>query len=281
MRRGRGPKASGRTPLRQPWEAIDAYRGEEYSLSLSAKQMGENGAPATDAIPYRSHAAASIIHPSLLYLVHLVSLLLLNPFPGVFRLNRRTTTVEASTVPGTFDFVEDVVCSIELDPMDKQCWRCVDVYAPVCRYRGPEFTTVGALFTDDQRSSAMELAFKYAVIRINKDRNLLPNITLNFDIQHIPKGNSFRAAKMELIDERTRRRHNNVHRRDERMVVQEDPSDFCNGEKCARFCDTRSISACHRVFAMRTDYGTLRESRSGRDVQACIGAGSRCGEAVR
>lgn len=72
-----------------------------------------------------------------------------------------------------------------------------------------------------------------------------------------------------------------VHRRDERTVVQEDPSDFCNGEKCARFCDTRSISACHRVFAMRTDYGTLRESRSGRDVQACIGAGSRCGEAVR
>ncbi|XP_037281611.2 glutamate receptor ionotropic, kainate 2 isoform X1 [Rhipicephalus microplus] len=55
---------------------------------------------------------------------------------------------------------------------------------------------IGALFTDDQRSSAMELAFKYAVIRINKDRNLLPNITLNFDIQHIPKGNSFRAAKM-------------------------------------------------------------------------------------
>ncbi|KAL1436209.1 hypothetical protein MTO96_010946 [Rhipicephalus appendiculatus] len=53
-----------------------------------------------------------------------------------------------------------------------------------------------ALFTDDQRSSAMELAFKYAVYRINKDRNLLPNITLNFDIQHIPKGNSFRAAKM-------------------------------------------------------------------------------------
>ncbi|XP_070395005.1 glutamate receptor ionotropic, kainate 2 isoform X3 [Dermacentor albipictus] len=55
---------------------------------------------------------------------------------------------------------------------------------------------IGALFTDDQRSSAMELAFKYAVIRINKDRTLLPNITLNFDIQHIPKGNSFRAAKM-------------------------------------------------------------------------------------
>ncbi|KAL3194200.1 hypothetical protein MRX96_016333 [Rhipicephalus microplus] len=62
---------------------------------------------------------------------------------------------------------------------------------PLCRRKSPR-----ALFTDDQRSSAMELAFKYAVIRINKDRNLLPNITLNFDIQHIPKRNSFRAAKM-------------------------------------------------------------------------------------
>ncbi|XP_028968488.1 glutamate receptor ionotropic, kainate 2 [Galendromus occidentalis] len=53
-----------------------------------------------------------------------------------------------------------------------------------------------ALFTEELKGSSAELAFKYAVMRINKDRNLLPNVTFQYDIQYVPRGNSFRAAKM-------------------------------------------------------------------------------------
>jgi len=40
-----------------------------------------------------------------------------------------------------------------------------------------------------------ELAFKYAVYRINKDRTLLPQSTLVYDIQYVPKKDSFRITK--------------------------------------------------------------------------------------
>lgn len=53
----------------------------------------------------------------------------------------------------------------------------------------------GGLFTEDERDGPTELAFKYAVYRINKDRTLLPNITLLFDIQYTPRNDSYRAAK--------------------------------------------------------------------------------------
>lgn len=53
----------------------------------------------------------------------------------------------------------------------------------------------GALFTDDDKDGPSELAFKYAVYRINKDRTLLPNRTLVYDIQYVPKDDSFRASK--------------------------------------------------------------------------------------
>ncbi|GFT22165.1 glutamate receptor ionotropic: kainate 2-like protein [Trichonephila clavipes] len=52
-----------------------------------------------------------------------------------------------------------------------------------------------ALFTEDQRDSPSELAFKYSVYRINKDKTLLANTTLVYDIQHVPKDDSFHAAK--------------------------------------------------------------------------------------
>lgn len=42
---------------------------------------------------------------------------------------------------------------------------------------------LGAIFTEDQKDSQTELAFKYAVYRINRDKNLLPNTTLIYDIQ--------------------------------------------------------------------------------------------------
>ena len=53
----------------------------------------------------------------------------------------------------------------------------------------------GALFTENERDGPTELAFKYAVYRINKDRALLPNATIVYDIQYIPKDDSFHAAK--------------------------------------------------------------------------------------
>ncbi|KAK0163908.1 hypothetical protein PV328_002593 [Microctonus aethiopoides] len=55
--------------------------------------------------------------------------------------------------------------------------------------------TTRAIFTEDQKDSPSELAFKYAVYRINKDKSLLPNTTLVYDIQYVPKDDSFRTSK--------------------------------------------------------------------------------------
>ncbi|RWS22861.1 glutamate receptor: ionotropic kainate 2 precursor-like protein 1, partial [Leptotrombidium deliense] len=54
---------------------------------------------------------------------------------------------------------------------------------------------LGALFTEDEKNSQTELAFKYAVYRINRDRTILPNTTLIYDIQYIPHDDSFHAVK--------------------------------------------------------------------------------------
>ncbi|XP_042867558.1 glutamate receptor ionotropic, kainate 2-like [Penaeus japonicus] len=54
---------------------------------------------------------------------------------------------------------------------------------------------LGAIFTEDQRDSPTELAFKYAVYRINSDKVILPNTTLVFDIQYVPRDDSFHTAK--------------------------------------------------------------------------------------
>ncbi|KAJ3660246.1 hypothetical protein Zmor_004702 [Zophobas morio] len=53
----------------------------------------------------------------------------------------------------------------------------------------------GAIFTEDQRDSATELAFKYAVYKINKDKTLLPYTSLVYDIQYVPRDDSFHASK--------------------------------------------------------------------------------------
>ncbi|XP_046991920.1 glutamate receptor ionotropic, kainate 2 [Schistocerca americana] len=52
-----------------------------------------------------------------------------------------------------------------------------------------------AIFTEDQKDTSTELAFKYAVYRINKDKELLPNTTLVYDIQYVPRDDSFRTSK--------------------------------------------------------------------------------------
>ncbi|XP_073985733.1 glutamate receptor ionotropic, kainate 2-like isoform X2 [Rhodnius prolixus] len=59
----------------------------------------------------------------------------------------------------------------------------------------PPVIKIGAIFTQDQKESSTELAFKYAVYRINKDKELLPKSTLVYDIQYVSKDDSFHASK--------------------------------------------------------------------------------------
>ena len=53
----------------------------------------------------------------------------------------------------------------------------------------------GGIFREDQKDSSTELAFKYAVHRLNLERTLLPNTTLVYDIQYVPRDDSFRTSK--------------------------------------------------------------------------------------
>nr|QGW50657.1 ionotropic receptor 15 [Propsilocerus akamusi] len=55
---------------------------------------------------------------------------------------------------------------------------------------------ISAIFSEDQKDSSIELAFKYAVYKINKDRSILPKTTLVYDIQYVPdSSDSFRTSK--------------------------------------------------------------------------------------
>lgn len=55
--------------------------------------------------------------------------------------------------------------------------------------------STGAIFSEEQKDSSIEVAFKYAVYKINKDKNILPKTTLVYDIQYVPKDDSFRSSK--------------------------------------------------------------------------------------
>ncbi|CAH1132879.1 unnamed protein product [Ceutorhynchus assimilis] len=59
----------------------------------------------------------------------------------------------------------------------------------------PPVIRIGAIFTEDQKNSSSEMAFKYAVYKINKEREILPNTTLVYDIQYVPRDDSFRTSK--------------------------------------------------------------------------------------
>ncbi|CAO1328702.1 unnamed protein product [Diamesa hyperborea] len=59
----------------------------------------------------------------------------------------------------------------------------------------PPVIRIGVVFNEEQRDTSVELAFKYAVYKINKDRNLLQHTTLVYDIQYCPKDDSFRTSK--------------------------------------------------------------------------------------
>ncbi|ENN75661.1 hypothetical protein YQE_07839, partial [Dendroctonus ponderosae] len=52
-----------------------------------------------------------------------------------------------------------------------------------------------AIFTENQKGSAAEVAFRYAVYKINRDKNLLPHTSLVYDIQYVPMDDSFHASK--------------------------------------------------------------------------------------
>lgn len=53
----------------------------------------------------------------------------------------------------------------------------------------------GAIFTHEDKDSTTEVAFKYAVYRINKDKAILPNTTLVYDIEYVSPHDSFKASK--------------------------------------------------------------------------------------
>lgn len=57
------------------------------------------------------------------------------------------------------------------------------------------FITTGAIFSDEQKGSATETAFKYAIHQINRDPKLLPNTTLVYDLQYVESKDSFHAGK--------------------------------------------------------------------------------------
>ncbi|CAH0547299.1 unnamed protein product [Brassicogethes aeneus] len=59
----------------------------------------------------------------------------------------------------------------------------------------PPVVKIGAIFTEDQRDGPTELAFKYAVYKINRDKALLPYTSLVYDIQYVPRDDSFHASK--------------------------------------------------------------------------------------
>ncbi|XP_030379400.1 glutamate receptor ionotropic, kainate 2 [Scaptodrosophila lebanonensis] len=60
----------------------------------------------------------------------------------------------------------------------------------------PPVIKIGALFPKHgAQQSYAELAFKYAVYRINRDKSLLPDTTLIYDIQYVSKYDSFDAVQ--------------------------------------------------------------------------------------
>ncbi|CAH1132878.1 unnamed protein product [Ceutorhynchus assimilis] len=59
----------------------------------------------------------------------------------------------------------------------------------------PPIVRIGAIFTENQKGSAAEVAFRYAVYKINRDKTLLPHTSLVYDIQYVPVDDSFHASK--------------------------------------------------------------------------------------
>lgn len=89
-------------------------------------------------------------------------------------------------------------------------WKCVRVSPIACDYVWDQlswalclpslFCFSGGIFEQTEQTpvslvSAEELAFKFAVNNINRNRTLLPNTTLTYDIQRINIYDSFEASR--------------------------------------------------------------------------------------
>ena len=72
--------------------------------------------------------------------------------------------------------------------------RCQNLININC-FLNIRFTGTGALFREDQKDSFFDLAFKFAVHKINKDQYILPKTTLIYDIQYVKADDSFHANK--------------------------------------------------------------------------------------
>lgn len=54
---------------------------------------------------------------------------------------------------------------------------------------------VGAIFSEEQKDSFYDLAFKFAIHKINKDPRILPKSLLTYDIQYVDPEDPFRTNK--------------------------------------------------------------------------------------
>ncbi|EEB19396.1 glutamate receptor, ionotropic kainate 2 precursor, putative [Pediculus humanus corporis] len=59
----------------------------------------------------------------------------------------------------------------------------------------PATLKIGAVFTTNQKGGSIEIAFKHAVHNINKEKNLLPNTKLVYDLAYVNNNDSFHAMK--------------------------------------------------------------------------------------
>lgn len=53
----------------------------------------------------------------------------------------------------------------------------------------------GVLFGEGEEHESIENAFRYAVYRINHDKDLLKDVRLAYDFQHVPSNDSFLASR--------------------------------------------------------------------------------------
>ncbi|XP_069951037.1 glutamate receptor ionotropic, kainate 2 isoform X4 [Cherax quadricarinatus] len=67
------------------------------------------------------------------------------------------------------------------------CWCSFQIFAL------PDTILIGGIF--EERDEVQELAFRYAVERVNKDRSTLPDSKLSAQIERLPADDSFKASK--------------------------------------------------------------------------------------
>ncbi|KAI5739282.1 hypothetical protein M8J77_017278 [Diaphorina citri] len=73
------------------------------------------------------------------------------------------------------------------------------VVAVPCVPSLPPIIKIGAIFSEAEKGGSSELAFRYAVHRINRDKYLLPHTQLVYDIQYVPLDDSFHASKKDFL----------------------------------------------------------------------------------